>query len=180
MENPVYDMNDREYNLSLAEAIKQLPEFQKPDWIDYVKSSPNKERPIDEEDFWYKRAASILKQLYKKNVVGVNRLRTKYGGRKNRGMAPERFQKAGGKIIRTILQQADAAGLTEKIEKDKRFKGRRMGRKLTQNGRNFLESIKPIEKKDMKNTEEKKKDVSKEKKDNTNEELKKENMNKEE
>ena len=55
-----------------------------------------------------------------------------------------------------------------------------MGRKLTQNGRNFLESIKPIEKKDMKNTEEKKKDVSKEKKDNTNEELKKENMNKEE
>jgi len=148
MANPVYDMNAREYNKKLAEALKQMPEFEKPEWVDFVKSGPSKERPIDEIDFWYKRTASILKQIYKKNVVGVNRLRTKYGGRKNRGMAPERFSRAGGKIIRTILQQADAAGLTEKIPQDKRFKGRRMGRKLTDNGKNFLESIESSNKND--------------------------------
>ena len=29
-----------------------------------------------------------------KKIIGVNRLRTKYGSKKNRGMKPERFRKA--------------------------------------------------------------------------------------
>src|SRR3989338_10709175 len=102
--NSVYEMNSQEYNLKLASALKNVPEFEKPNWVDFVKSSPSKERPIEDEDFWHKRAASVLRQIYKKKIVGVNRLRTRYGSKKNRGMKPERFVKAGGKIIRTILQ----------------------------------------------------------------------------
>src|SRR3989344_607190 len=109
----VFEINQQEYNLKLAEALKKIPEFKSPEWVFYVKSSPSKERPIEDPDFWHKRAASILKQIYKKNVVGVNRLRTRYGSKKNRGMKPEKFKKAGGKIIRTILQQCDTAGFTE-------------------------------------------------------------------
>lgn len=154
MKNPVYEMNAAEYNEKLAEALKKVPEFKEPEWSKFVKSGPHKERPVDEEDFWYKRAASILRQIYKKEVVGVNRLRTKYGGRKNRGMRPEEFRRASGKIIRVILQQADSAGFTEKIQREKRFKGRRLGRKLTDNGKNFLESIKPDETKEKKSSEE--------------------------
>ncbi len=134
-------MNTQEYNLKLAEALKQFPEFQSPEWVDFVKSSPSKERPIEELDFWYKRAASILRQIYKKKIVGVNRLRTRYGSKKNRGMKPERFIKAGGKILRTILQQADKAGLTEKV-KDNKVLRTRAGRKLTAKGKEFLEGIK--------------------------------------
>lgn len=139
--NPVYELNTQEYNLKLAEALKQVPEFQSPEWVDFVKSSPSKERPINEVDFWYKRAASVLRQIYKKKIVGVNRLRTRYGGKKNRGMKPERFVKAGGKILRTILQQADKAGFTEKV-KDNKVLRTRAGRKLTAKGREFLEGIK--------------------------------------
>ena len=138
----VYDFAAQEYNLKLAEALKKIPEFEKPEWVEFVKSGPSKERPIDTPDFWHKRAASILRQLYRKKTIGVNRLRTKYGSRKNRGMRPERFRRAGGKIIRMILQQADAAGFTEIVKKIRGVRERKPGRQLTEKGKKFLEAIK--------------------------------------
>ena len=140
--NPVYEMQANEYNLKLAEALKNVPEFKEPEWAGFVKSSPSKERPIDDDDFWYKRAASILRQIYKRGFLGVNRLKTKYGSKKNRGYAPEKFMKAGGKIIRTILQQADSAGFTEIVKPNKGVKSQKPGRRLTQKGKEFLEEIK--------------------------------------
>jgi small subunit ribosomal protein S19e len=141
MTNAIYELGSQEYNLKLAEALKKLPEFKAPEWISYVKSSSGKERPIDDENFWHKRAASILKQFHKKGILGVNKLRTKYGSKKDRGYAPESFRKAGGKIIRTILQQADAAGLTEIGKGVKGVRTRKPGRKLTEKGKSFLENI---------------------------------------
>ncbi|MEM4625336.1 MAG: 40S ribosomal protein S19 [Candidatus Pacearchaeota archaeon] len=132
----VYDLKPNEFNLKLAEELKKFPEFVAPDWVFYVKSSCSRERPIAEEDFWYKRAASILRQIYIRGNVGVNRLRTRYGGRKDRGSRPPEFRKGGGKIIRVILQQAEKAGLVEK-SLDKR-----LGRRLTLKGRKLLEEIK--------------------------------------
>jgi len=140
--NPVYDLDTQEYNLKLAEALKKVPEFEKPEWVEFVKSGPAKERPIEDSDFWHKRAASILRQLYRKNIVGVNRLRTKYGSKKNRGYKPEEFRKAGGKIIRTILQQSDKAGFTEIMKQIRGVRKRKPGRQLTEKGKKFLEEVK--------------------------------------
>jgi len=138
----IHEIPAQEYNLKLAEALKEIPEFEVPVWVEFVKSSPSKERPIDDEDFWHKRAASILKQVYKKNIVGVNRMRTKYGSKKNRGYKPERFQKAGGKIIRTILQQSDAAGFTEIAKAVRGIRSKKPGRQLTAKGKEFMEGLK--------------------------------------
>ncbi len=140
--NPVYELNAQEYNLKLAEALKKIPEFQKPEWIEFVKSGAGKARPIDDLDFWYKRAASILRQIYRKDTVGTNRLRTKYGSKKERGARPEEFRRAGGKIIRVILQQSDKVGFTEIVKGIKGVKGKKPGRKLTEKGKKFLEEIK--------------------------------------
>lgn len=140
--NPVYDLDTQEYNLKLAEALKKIPEFKKPEWVEFVKSGPAKERPIEDPDFWHKRAASILRQLYRRKVVGVNRFRTKYGSKKNRGYKPEEFRKAGGKIIRTILQQSDKAGFTEIMKQIRGVRERKPGRQLTEKGKKFLEDIK--------------------------------------
>lgn len=123
------------YNLLLAEAVKKSGKFEKPEWVDFVKTGSNKVRPNIDPDFWYKRAASILRQIYIKGTIGVQRLRTRYGGRKNRGMQPAEFKKGGGKIIRTILQQAESAGFLEKVV------GKKPGRKLTSQGKQFLESV---------------------------------------
>lgn len=140
--NPIYEMNAQEYNLKLADALKKIPEFKEPEFVKFVKSSPSKERPINDPDFWYKRAASILRQIYKKRILGVNRLRTKYGSKKNRGYKPEKFMKSGGKIIRTILQQSDKAGFTEIAKDIKGLRKRKPGRQLTKKGEQFLEAIK--------------------------------------
>jgi small subunit ribosomal protein S19e len=124
------------YNSALAAALKTDEIVSQPDWVLLVKTGANKQRPTAEVDFWYKRAASILRQLYTRKVVGVQRLRTRYGGRKDRGMQPPAFFKSGGKIIRTILQQLDVAGLTEKVT------GKKPGRQLTLKGKKFMEEIK--------------------------------------
>ena len=142
MENPVYELKAQEYNLKLAEALKQIPEFKEPEWAQFVKSGSAKERPIDDPDFWHKRTASILRQIYKRGILGVNRLRTKYGSKKNRGVKPERFKRGSGKIIRTILQQSDAAGFTEIAKVVKNVRSKKPGRQLTQKGKSFLEEIK--------------------------------------
>lgn len=140
--SPVYELDVGEYNLKLAEALKKVPEFQKPEWVEFVKSGPGKARPINDPDFWHKRAASILKQIYRRKILGVSRLRTRYGSKKKRGGRPEEFRRAGGKIIRTILQQSDKAGFTEIAKGMKNIKGKRPGRQLTEKGKAFMEEIK--------------------------------------
>ncbi len=131
----VRSIEPSKYNKLLAAALKDIPEFKKPEWVDFVKSSTHKQRPIFDPDFWYNRAASILRQIYIKKIVGVQSLRTRYGGRKDRGMKPPRFKKSGGKIIRSLLQQAEAAGLVEKV------KAKKSGRQLTKAGKELMESL---------------------------------------
>jgi small subunit ribosomal protein S19e len=138
----VFEMNSQEYNLKLADALKEVEEFVEPEWAKYVKSGPSKERPIEDPNFWLKRSASVLRQIYKKKVLGVSRLRTKYGSKQDRGMKPERFKRASGKILRVILQQADAAGFTQIQKPIKGVRSKKPGRVLTEKGKEFLEAIK--------------------------------------
>lgn len=129
----IYNLDPRELNNRLAEQLKKIPEFETPEWALFVKSSVARERPPMDGDFWQKRSASILRQLYIKKTIGVNKLRTRYGGRKNRGVKPSRYKQGSGKIIRVIMQQAEKAGFVQKAEKK--------GRKLTEKGIKFIEGV---------------------------------------
>lgn len=133
----LYAIPAQEYNDKLAEALKKMDEFKMPEWALYVKTGVCKLRPPMDNGWWYNRVASILRQIYLKGVVGVERLRGKYGDRKNRGSRPEQFAKASGKMIRVMLQQGEKAGFLEKVKEGKRF-----GRKLTVKGKEFLEAVK--------------------------------------
>ena len=134
----VYEIPADEFNVKLAEIIGDMSEFKQPEWSLFVKTGSAKKRPPQEENFYNKRVASVLRQIYIQKVVGVNRLKTRYGSKKNRGMKPERFRKGSGKIIRVIVQQAEEAGLLEKFNES----GKRAGRRLTDQGKELLESIK--------------------------------------
>ncbi|MGC8993572.1 MAG: 30S ribosomal protein S19e [Candidatus Aenigmatarchaeota archaeon] len=116
----------------LKEELKKFEKIKPPLWAKMVKSGAHKERPPEQEDFWYIRAASILRRIYIDGPVGVSRLRTYYGGRKRRGRRPARAYKAGGAIIRKILQQLEESNLVTKEKK---------GRVLTPFGRKFLDKI---------------------------------------
>ena len=118
----------------LSKYLKEnVREVRPPEWAAYVKTGSHVERAPHNPDWWYIRAASILRKLYIKGPIGVSRLRKLYGGRKRRGVKPAHFRRAGGSIIRHILQQLEEAGLAEKD-------GNR-GRILTPKGRSLLDAL---------------------------------------
>ena len=116
----------------LSVSLKKIEALKPPEWSHYAKTGTHKEQPPQQADWWYSRAASVLRRIYIDGPVGISRLRTFYGGRKNSGSSPEHFRKAGGKIIRTILQQLESEGLVEKVERN--------GRRITAKGAKMVES----------------------------------------
>lgn len=116
----------------LKEELKKIEEIKPLPWVKFVKSGAHAERPPEQEDFWYIRAASILRRVYLDGPVGVERLRTFYGGRKRRGHKPAKFYKGSGNIIRKILQQLEKAGFVEKTKK---------GKRISPKGRKFMDRI---------------------------------------
>ncbi len=132
----IYDVELEKFQEKLVEELKKIKEITMPEWAKFVKTGTNRERTPSQKDWWYLRAASILRQVYMKGPIGVNKLRLHYGGKKNRGDMPEKFYKASGKIIRTILQQLEAAGLTEK-----KSKGIRKGRIVTNKAKSFMDKL---------------------------------------
>jgi small subunit ribosomal protein S19e len=117
-----------------ANALKKIPEMQPPEWSQFVKTGVHKERPPVDENWWYVRSASILKKISRLGPIGVNKLRKKYGGKKNRGHKPEKRFDASGNIIRKILQQLEKANFIEQTSK-----GVHKGRILTPKGKSFLD-----------------------------------------
>jgi len=136
MSKQIYLKDPKEFISKLVLELKKIPEIKAPEWAEFVKSGVAKQRPPVNPDFWQIRLASILRQFYLQGVLGVGRLRVKYGSKKNRGAQPSRFRKSSGKLIRVMLQQAEKVGLLEKITKNQH------GRRLTIKGKQLLDSIK--------------------------------------
>lgn len=132
----VYDVDANSLIEKLAQELKKVESIQIPKWAIFVKTGQSKQRPPDNADWWYFRAASVLRKIYMQGPVGVSKLRAKYGSKKNRGHQPEHRYKASGKILRLILQQLEKAGLLQQVDK----KGHK-GRVITPKGRVFLDGI---------------------------------------
>lgn len=118
-----YNVPVSELMSKLAAELKGYAELRPPEWAEFVKTGSHKERAPLENDWWYMRAASMLRKIQILGPVGVSKLRTKYGGKKNRGVKPERFRRASGSIIRKILQQLENAELVKQVT-IKNHKGR--------------------------------------------------------
>ncbi|OYT43288.1 MAG: 30S ribosomal protein S19e [Candidatus Aenigmarchaeota archaeon ex4484_56] len=118
--------------LKLAEKLKDEKIVEIPEWANFVKTSVARERVPQQDDWWYIRAASILRKIYLHGPIGTNRLSKFYGGRKNRGYKPEKYRKGARKLIRVILQQLESKNLIKKVDKP------RKGRQITEEGRKYL------------------------------------------
>jgi len=116
----------------VAEKLKEMEEFTPPEWAMFVKTGVHKERSPEQPDWWYIRVAAIFRKVYTDGPVGIERLRTAYGGRKRRGVEPPKFRKGSGAIIRNALHQLEKAGFVKKTEE---------GRIVTPQGRAFLDKI---------------------------------------
>ncbi len=169
----MYDADAQELIIKVAEELKKVNEIKPPAWAPFVKTGVHKERPPVNADWWYIRAAAVLRTIYRLGPIGVSKLRTKYGGKENKGYKPEHHHKGSGNIIRKILQQLEKAGFVKQAQK-----GVHKGRIMTGKGKSFLDKIatkiakgsKPEKKEELK---EEKTAVKKEEKRETKKEEKK-------
>lgn len=130
------DVETKRFIEVCKEELKKNEEIKPPAWAQFVKTGTHKKFPPHQKDWWYIRTASILKRIYLDGPVGVERLRTYYGGIKDRGHKPERFKKSGSSIIRKCLQQLEAVGFIEKSKNSKK-----KGRVISEKGNKFLRKI---------------------------------------
>ncbi len=128
----VYDVPPDMLIQRVAERLKEIDEIKPPEWAIFVKTGVHKERSPEQEDWWYLRTAAILRKVYINQPVGLERLRTAYGGRKRRGSEPPKFRKGSGSVIRKALQQLEKAELVKKTDK---------GRVVTPEGKALLDRI---------------------------------------
>lgn len=120
-----------------ALADRLADRLEEPEWMAYAKTSPAKEFPPEQEDFWYLRGASLLRKVATEGPVGVSRLATEYG---DRGEGTARFETRPGrhvdgsrKIIRTLLQQLEDEDLVLLEEG--------AGRRISPDGRALLDEV---------------------------------------
>lgn len=132
----ILQVNPNQLIEKAAQNLKKDKMVLPPEWSIFVKTGHHKERLPDDLDWWYFRSAAILRSVAKLGPIGTQKLRTKYGGKKNRGHKPERFYKASGSIIREILQQLEKSQLIKQTQI-----GNHKGRILTPKGASFLGTI---------------------------------------
>ena len=78
----------QEFVAQLATRMKKDKIIEMPEWTQFVKTGVHKERPPAHGDWWFMRSAAVLRKVAMLGPIGVSKLRTKFGGRKNRGHKP--------------------------------------------------------------------------------------------
>ena len=125
------------FDVPAAHLIYEIKEdlkgkIEAPAWTGSVKTGCQAQRPPTQKDWYYSRAASLLRRLYTQGPVGTERLRTVYGGRKSRGSRKNKHQRSGGKVIRMLLQQFEKLEFVSKTPK---------GRTLTPKGVSYVDHL---------------------------------------
>jgi len=128
----VYDVPADHLIRKVAEELRRRQEIKPPAWAAFAKTGVHKEMPPEDPDWWFIRVAAVLRRVYVDGPLGVERMRSFYGGSKNRGSKPNAFRKGSGSILRKSLQQLEAAGL---VSHDK------TGRRVSPAGMAFLDSM---------------------------------------
>ena len=128
----VYDVPADKLIAKAATELKEKEEITAPEWAPFVKTGTHREMPPEDPEWWYTRTAAVLRRIYVDGPVGVERMRSVYGGKKDRGSKPGKSVKGSGSILRKSLQQLEAAGFVAK---------QKNGRVITPAGASFLDGV---------------------------------------
>ena len=127
----VYDVPAEQLILKTAQKLKENPNIVPPEWAEFVKTGRHTEKAPSQDDWWYTRAASILRKLYVKGPMGSSKLAAEYGGYADKGSMPNRAVKGSRNIARKCMMQLEAAGYL--VSKDKQ------GRAISPAGQSLLD-----------------------------------------
>ena len=109
----VYDVPAEKLILKVSEKLKENDKIVPPEWAEFAKTGIHTERAPVQQDWWYTRAASIMRKLYVKGPMGTSKLAGEYVGINDRGCKPNKAVKGSRNIVRKCLIQLQDAGLLE-------------------------------------------------------------------
>jgi small subunit ribosomal protein S19e len=115
----------------VAGKLKENERIVPPEWAGNVKTGVHKELSPTNEEWWYTRCAAILRRIYTDGPVGIERLRSVYGGKKDNGSTPYHKAKGSGSVARKAVQQLETAGYLQKVKE---------GRTISAKGRSMLDN----------------------------------------
>ncbi len=130
------EVNPNELVEKVASELSKESDIKAPVWAVFVKTGKHKQRPPVKENWWQIRAAAMLRSVARLGPVGVQKLRTKYGGKKNRGHKTEHAYKGSGSVARKILQQLEKAGFVRQAQV-----GTHKGRVITKKAAQLLNKV---------------------------------------
>lgn len=116
----------------VAENLKANDKINPPEWAAHVKTGVHKDLPPIDSEWWYTRCAAVLRTTYTQGPVGVERMRSIYGGKKDRGSNPYKKAKGSGSIARVAFQQLEEAGFIRSLKS---------GRVVSPAGRSLLDNM---------------------------------------
>jgi len=117
----------------LAEELRNRKAVEPPVWATFAKTGVHKQRAPVQVDWWYLRSASVLRKIYLRGQIGVERLSAEYGGKRDRGSAPYHARSGSRSVLREIVHQLEKSGLVQP------FKTR--GRRVSPEGAKLLDAV---------------------------------------
>lgn len=117
----------------LADELRSRKAVDPPPWAMFVKTGVHKQRAPVPVDWWYLRSASVLRKIYLKGTVGVERLSSEYGGKRDRGSAPYHARNGSRAVLREIVHQLETSGLLQPYKTK--------GRRVSPEGAKLLDSV---------------------------------------
>ena len=115
----------------LATHLQSEGKVTPPEWAPFARTGVHTEKAPVQRDWWFLRAAAILRKVYILGPIGTSRLSSEFGGARDDGSAPYHPRKGSQNIVRTALQQLEEAGYVGVREK--------RGRVITPSGRKLVD-----------------------------------------
>jgi len=113
--------------------LRRTGKVEPPKWAELVKTGITRYNAPANPDWYFVRAASILRRIYLTPGIGIGAFREMYGGLNRRRKGRCHHSPAAGAIIRHALHQLEKLQLVEKAPNG--------GRRVTKTGRRDLDRI---------------------------------------
>merc|ERR1711988_895730 len=114
------DIPAQDFVAAYADFLKKSNKIELPSWVDLVKTGHYHELAPYSDDWFYTRAAAIMRKLYVKPTVGVGRLANKFGGKERNGSARKHHAKDSKAVIRACMKALEKAKLLTRYTDPKR------------------------------------------------------------
>mmetsp|Transcript_19758 Transcript_19758/g.46259 ORF Transcript_19758/g.46259 Transcript_19758/m.46259 type:complete len:166 (+) Transcript_19758:27-524(+) len=111
----VKDVHAETFINAYADFLSKSGKVSTPANVDLIKTGTHRELEPLNADWYFVRMAAVARKVYLRPRIGAGALARWFGGAKNCGAAPQKFQKAARGLLRHILIQLEKNGIVETV-----------------------------------------------------------------